>query len=45
MNSAGRAVVEKFGASFGSEAADGTELFEVVVTPDEWYCKLIKKQE
>jgi hypothetical protein len=45
VNSAGRAVVEKFGATFGSEAAERTELFEVVVTSDEGNRELIKKQE
>ena len=45
VNSAGRTVVEKFGAIFSSEAAERTELFEVVVTPDEWNSKLVKKQE
>lgn len=45
VNSAGRAVIKKFGATFSSEAAERTELFKMVVTPDEWNCKLIKKQE
>ncbi|MEF8841321.1 MAG: hypothetical protein V5A62_06800 [Haloarculaceae archaeon] len=38
-------MVEKFGATFGSEAAERTELFKMVVTPDKGNCKLIKKQE
>ena len=33
-NSAGRAVVEKFGAVFGRKPAERAELFEVAVTPD-----------
>jgi len=45
VNSAGRAVIEEFSATFGSETAEGTELFEVVVTPDEWNCEPIEKQE
>lgn len=43
--SAGRAMVEEFGSIFGSEAAERTELFEVVVTPDERDRELIEKQE
>lgn len=43
VNSAGRAVVEKFGAAFGSEAAESTELFKMVVTPDKGNCELVKK--
>ena len=34
VNSAGGAVAEKFRATFGSEAAERIELFEMVVTPD-----------
>ena len=45
LNSAGRAVVEKFGATFGSKAAERTELFEVVVTPDEWNRESVEQQE
>jgi len=35
IHSAGRAVIEKFSATFGRKPAERTELFEVVVTPDE----------
>ena len=35
VNSTGRAVIEEFGAAFGRKPTERTELFEVVVTPDE----------
>lgn len=36
INSAGRPVIEKFGTTFGRKPTERTELFEVVITPDEW---------
>lgn len=45
MNSSGREMIENFGATVGSEAAERAELFKMVVTPDKRDCKLVEKQE
>jgi hypothetical protein len=42
---AGRTMGEEFGAVFGSEATESTELFQMFVTPDEWNRELVEKQE
>lgn len=35
IHSASRAMIEKFGATFGRKPTERTELVEMVVTPDE----------
>lgn len=45
LESAGRPMGEEFGAVLGSEPAESAELFEVVVTPDEWHSEVVQKQE
>lgn len=43
--SASGTMVEEFGAIFGGKPTESTELFEMVVTPDQWNRELIEKQE
>jgi hypothetical protein len=38
-------MVEECGATPGGESTQGTELFEVIVTPDERNGKLVEKQK
>lgn len=44
-NSAGRVMVEEFGAISGRKRTERTELFEMVLTPNERDCQLIEQQE
>jgi len=45
VDPAGRAVVEEVGATVGREPAEGPELLEVIVTPDERDRQLVNQQK
>lgn len=44
-DTAGWSVVQEFSGVFGSESADGAELFKVVLTANKRDCQLIQKKE
>jgi hypothetical protein len=38
-------MIKEFGTILGGETAERTELFQVVVTPDEWNREPVEKQK